>query len=863
MDRMHLRLYRGLLILYPAEFRDEYGREMCLAFADQWREQGSAAGRALVWIHAALGVLAEAPKEHYHVMMQDLRHAIRVMRKDAAVTAAAIAILALGIGSTTAVFSLVNGILVRPLPFPAPDRIVAAGETSAASRLPGAIAFPNYQDIRARTRLLTDIGLYVETTAVLRGEREAENLRMGYVTDGIFNVLRVKPMLGHAITREEDVPNGPKIVLLSHDLWQRRFGSDPNIIGKTLPIGSAQRTVTGVMPASFHFPERAEIWMPLQLSPKESKRTDYWLEGIARLRPGVSAEQASAELASLMKQINSENPITTTGSSATAVPIRDTLAGEYRAKVMILLGAVGFLLLIACANITNLLLVKGSVRTREMAVRAALGASRTRLIRQLVTESILFGLLGGAVGIALAYAAVPAILSMVPVDLPRWMSFSIDPKVLGFAFGLSLLTSLVFGIAPALGASRVELTAALKEGGRAGTAGSRRRFVRNGLVVAEVALSLTLLAGAGLMVRSFLALRTQSLGFQPSNLLTMDLNYPAVRYRGAGGRANFDRLHKELAGIPGVNSIAFSSGVPLSSAWGRSLTVEGYPVLPLKDAPMINHTVAMPGYFRTMGVPIIEGRDFTDSDWDQPRVTIIDQALAKKYWPSESPVGKRIRFGPPESNEPWHTVIGVAGVVRSQNLNGQNRWDVYIPFSNNNAGSSIAIRTSGDPMTLAQSVRARIIGFDRDISVSNLFSEEQVLDHAAWRERFFAVLFTVFSVLALLLAAVGVYGVLAYAVSLRKHEIGIRMALGASGGQVQRMVMRQGLLLTGVGLIIGTAAASGLTRLLTTQLFQVKPNDPVTFVTVIGVLVAVAAVASFVTALRATRVDPAIALREE
>ena len=859
-----VRLYRGLLLLYPAEFRDEYSRELCLALKDRCRDQRSLLAVLLVWIHAALGVLTEAPKEHYHVMLQDLRHTLRVMHKDAAITAAAIVILALGIGSTTAVFTLVNGILVRPLPYPDTDRLVAVDEHERESDSPGNVAFPNYQDLRARTRLLEDLGVFSEGLRTIRGEGDAETVPGAQMSDGVFHVLAVKPILGRVFTREEDVPNGPKVVVIGEELWKRRYAGDPGILGKTVEIGPRRFTVIGVMPGSFHFPERAELWLPLQLSPEQSTRADYFLSAIGRLRPGVSSQQATAELASLMKQINRENPKTDVGNKARAVPIRQSITGQYRPAVITLFAAVGFLLLIACANITNLLLIKASVRTREMAVRTALGASRTRLIRQLITESALFGVAGGLAGIALAYAGVPALLSLIPIELPRWMTFSIDGRVLGFALAVSVLTSLIFGVAPAFGASRVELTGALKEGGRTGTAGARRNLLRNSLVVAEVALSLTLLAGAGLMVRSFLALRHQPLGFTTEKILTLDLAWPGDLYpQGPKARALEANIQHELASLPGATSIAFASGVPLASVWGRSLTVEGFPLLPLKQAPGIFHTIVSPNYFRALGIPLVEGRDFTDADWDNPMVTIVDESLAKRYWPKESALGKRVRYGPPENNEPWHTIVGVAGQVRSENLPGRNRWNVYIPFDAQHLPRSVILRTSQDPMSLAQAVRGRIVALDRNIAVSQIHSLEQVIDRAAWRERFFTVLFTVFSTLALLLAAVGLYGVLSYAVSLRTHEIGIRMALGASARQVQGMVMRQGLMLTSLGLTCGIVAALALTRLLTSQLYHTSPSDPGTFIAVTAILMCISGVAAFIPARRATQVEPVIALREE
>jgi putative ABC transport system permease protein len=865
-----LRLYRGLLFLYPAEFRDEYARELCLALDDRCREHQSAPGLLLVWVHAALGVFFEAPKEHYHMIIQDLRYAIRVMRRDALVTAAAIVVLALGIGSTTLVFSLADGLLVRPLPYPEQDRLVAVEEYHPLeTRAGGAVAFPNYLDIRARTQLLQDLALYSEGRATIRGEGDAERVPSALASDGLFGILQVQPLFGRTFTPEEELKNGPKVVVLGEDLWRRRYGADPDIIGKTLIIGTDPTTVIGVMPSRFHFPENADMWLPLHLSAADPRggatRTDHWLQGIARLKPGVSDEQASDELRSTMEQINAENPVTSYGNIARALPFRAYVASQYRLAVISLLGAVGFLLLIACANVTSLLLVKASSRAREMAVRAALGASRRRLIRQLVSESVLLGLAGGAAGLALTYTGLRPLLSLIPITLPTWMHFEIGGRVLGFALAVSLLTSILFGLVPAFGTSGVDLTEALKEGGRSATTGTRRRFVRNGLVVGEVALSLALLAGAGLMVRSFLALRSQELGFKPENVVTMQLAVPDTRYpQGPPARALLGRVQEEVSSSPGVASVAFATGAPLNSGWGRSLTVEGYPVLALKDAPMIQHTVVSPGYFKTLGITLLDGREFVDSDWDNPRVTIVDQSLARKYWPAESPIGKRIRFGPPEDNEPWHTIVGVVSNVQNQTLSEPGNLSVYLPVSPAFSPSmSLIARADHDPLRVSGGIRARIQQIDPDIAISLVRTEDQIIERASWPQRFFAVLFAVFAALALVLAAVGLYGVLAYAVSLRTHEIGIRMALGATGSQVRQMVMRQGVMLVGIGLAVGTLATYGLTRLLASQLYQVSATDPRTYAGVTTVLVVTALLASYLPARRATRVDPVVALRDE
>lgn len=627
-----------------------------------------------------------------------------------------------------------NGLLLRPLPYPQPDRVVAVEEYSHKDpNEKGTVSFPNYVDFRARMRLLEELGVYDTGEMSILGQGAAERVSGALVSDGVFRALGVAPSLGRAFTREDCLPNGPKVVVISGEFWERRYGRDPNIAGKSLDTANARYTIIGVMPAGFHFPARAEMWFPLQMDPAKSPRTDYFLGAIARLKPGVSVEQASTELQAMLEQIHRENPAANNGWGARATPIRDSVAGSYRRAVITLLVAVGFLLLIACANVSNLLLVKASGRVREMAVRAALGATRTRLIRQLVSESILLGAAGGVLGVLLAYLGIPALLSIIPVELPRWMDFSVDHRVLGFALALSLLTSIGFGIAPALGSSGGDLTSALKEAGRGGTAGVRQKLLRHGLVVAEVALSVTLLVGAGLMIRSFVALRTQSLGYHPENVLSLSIDYPEKRYPdGPPARALIDRLTREVASLPGVTSTAFTTEPPLQSGWTRIFTIEGRPV-PLQDMPFVRHLVVAPGYFQTLGIPLVQGRDFTPADYDAPHILIVAQEFARKHWPHESALGKRVRFGPPKNNEPWHTVVGVAADSKQGHLKGEDTASVYLPYSPDVTPHSLIVRTSGDPLQLVKAIRGRIAATDRDIATSRVFTLEQIRDRVACR----------------------------------------------------------------------------------------------------------------------------------
>lgn len=859
-----LRFYRHLLWLYPSEFRNEYRRELCLAFVDQWRAEPSSLGLIGVWFHSVFGILRQAPKEHYHMILHDLRYAVRVLRKDWSVTAAAIVVLALGIGATTVIFSLANGLLLRPLPYPQADRLVSVEEDSPKDATEvNHINFLNYLDLRARSQLLKDIGVYAAGSVPIRGEGPAELVEVGQMSDGVFPVLGVEPLLGRYFNRADDLPNGPKEILIGEGLWQRRYGRDPGIIGRALGVGDSRWTVIGVMPANFHFPRRAEVWLPLQIDPAKARRTDYGLRGIARLKAGVSISAAHSELESLLEQIHRENPTVNNGWFIRTKPIREEMAGTYRQAVITLLVAVGLLLLISCANVSNLLLIKASTRVREMAVRTALGASRTRLVRQLFSESLILGLAGAALGILLSLIGIPALTSLIPIDLPLWMDFSIDHRVLGFSVGICLLTILTFGVAPAVGSSRVDLSNSLKEGGRASSAGFRQKLLRNGLVIGEVALSVTLLAGAGLMIHSFLALRLQNLGFRPENILTLSIDYPDARYPdGPAARSLVQRLEQEVAAIRGVASAAFTTGIPLDDGWSRLFTIEGHPV-PLQEMTSVNHIVIAPGYFRTLGVPLLQGRDFTDSDYDQPLIVIVSASFAQKYWPGESALGKRIRFGPPANNESWHTVVGVVADYKHGEFRGPDRSNVYLPYQKNIIPSSLLIRTSVDPATIVQAVRSRISTFDKDIAVGQTLTLDQIIDRISWQDRFLTVIMGVFAALALALSAVGLYAIISYTVSLSTHEIGIRMALGASAARVRSMILRQGMLLAGTGLLLGISVAMGLARLLKSQLYQVSPLDPATYIAVPVALLAIATFAAFLPTRRATSVDPVLALRHE
>jgi len=856
-----LRLYRGLLWLYPPEFRDHFEREICRTFADVCRDGGGLAAMLPLY----LGVLIDAPKEHLHMIRQDLVYAFRSLRRDRATAAIAAVVLALGIGSIATVFTLFDGAMLRPLPYPDQGRLVYV-EEFRAGELHGAVAYPNLLDFQQRNRTLQDIALFSSRLATLRGDMEAEHVQTTQATGSLFRVLGVAPVLGRAFNEEDDRSKAAPVVVLGLDLWRRRYGADPNIVGKKIVLGSQPAEVVGVMPAGFHFPDRAELWCPFQGDPRLNKRTDHGMEAVARLRPGATIEQAQADLRGIMDQITREHPAETYRQTVNVFSYRDRDTKALRPALQTLLGAVVFVLLIACANVMNLLLVKASARAREIAVRSALGASRARLVRQLVVESLLLGAAGAVGGCLVAFAAVPGLLSLAPPDsLPAWMNFTPNLTVLAAVTAISVGAAVLAGILPAFAGSRLEIVEVLKEGGRANSTGRARSWLRSSMVVAEVAMSVLLLAGAGLMVKSFLRLQSQQLGYRTDDIVTLETAAPGTRYpNGPAAQELVRNILREFRSAPGVLSAAGATAVPLLDAWQRSLTVEGAPLLSLKDAPLINHVVVTPGYFQTLGIPLLAGRDFTDSDGKTPRVTIVDEDLAKRYWPGESAIGKRVRFGPPEDNEPWHTVVGVVGVARNQSLRQLRRNSVYLPHGEFQFGSiGYLVRIAPGLADPLPALRARLAAVDKSVALSRPLTLRQVLSAAAWQERFLATVFAGFGMLALALAVVGLYGVLSYAVSQRTHEMGIRMALGATAAAVRRMILWQSGQLLAVGLTIGCAGALFLTRLLRAQLFEVQPGDPPTLLAVALLLAAAAMAASYFPARRATRVDPMTALRDE
>jgi putative ABC transport system permease protein len=804
---------------------------------------------------------------------QDLRYAARMLIKNPGFSMIAVVALALGIGANTAIFSVVNAVLLRPLPYKNPDRLVTLWQDHRQQGGPeDEWASPdNFFDWRDKNQAFDHVTALIGWVPTLTGTGEPEDLTGAAVSHDTFAMLGIEPIQGRSFRPEEDQVGAEKVVVLSHRLWSRRFSADPGVIGRSLTLGGESFTVIGVMPATFTLPIIAdvELWRTFRpaLGPVTCGRGCVTVRVMARLKPETTIDGARAEMSALAAGLAEQYPDSNSGVGITIIGLKERVVGETKTALIVLLAAVALVLLIACANVANLLLARASVREKEIAVRAALGAGRLRLIRQLLTESVLLGLIGGVLGLLLAFWMVEFLVRLSPDGTPRVNEIGIDAQVLAFTIAIAVLTGLVFGLVPALQSSKPNLNQTLKEGRGAGEA-TRRRRLRNVLVVAEIALALMLMVGAGLLMKSFYNLIHVDPGFNATNVVTMRVALPRTRYpERHQPAAFFAQLTERVSGLPGVEAAAGISTLPLGGGGTDSdFIIEGRPEAgPGEQQPVAWYSSVTPAYFNAMGVKLIKGRLFTEQDRaDSPRAVIIAETMARRYFPGEEPLGKRIgnRSGPSEIL--WREIVGVVADVKHFGLETSARPTMYLPHGQSPARLMIlTVRASSDPMNLAAAVRREVTSLDSNLAVSNVRTMEQVVGESVAAPRFTLLLLGIFAGLAMILAAVGIYGVISYSVTQRTHEIGLRMALGAGASDVLKMVVGQGALLALIGVAIGLAGAFGVTRLMSTLLFNVSATDPLTFALIATLLVGVALAASFIPARKAAKVDPMAALRCE
>jgi putative ABC transport system permease protein len=810
-------------------------------------------------------------------LLQDLRYGIRVLAKRPGFTIIAVLALALGIGATTAIFSVVNAVLLRPLPYSEPERLALIWTYFGPDLPQNWVSGPEFIDMKERSETFEDFAAMTWPSLSLTGTGDPEQVQCGAVTANLFPLLGVAPAQGRAFTEEEDKPNAERVVILSHGFWQRRFASDPNILGQAVSLDGQNATVVGIMPPGFgvlppdaQSPRNIELWVPMALDLKQLNRGNHGFRVVGRVKSGVTLEQAQAEMSAIAEQLDKE--FYNFGFGINVVPFHGHVVRNIRLALVILLAAVGVVLLIACANVANLLLTRAVAREKEIAVRIALGAGRWRLIRQLLTESVVLAFIGGVLGLLLAFIGLRALIALAPESLPRIDEAGIDSGVLLFTLATSLLTGIIFGLVPAFQASKTDLNESLKEGARGSGGALRGSRSRSTLVIAEVAMALMLLSGAGLLIRSFIRLQDVKPGFNPENLLTVRLRLPQSRYSDAAQLAPFyQQLIERVRALPGVEAIGAISHLPLSGSYmSGTVTVEEALASDPQNASFeADRRIISPDYFRAMGITLLNGRAFTDQDGQgAPPVAIIDESFARRFWPNQDPVGKRVKLGGGQSPNPWMTIVGVVAHVKHYSLNAAGREFIYYPYLQSPARSMyLAVRASGDPTAITSAVRGEVNSIDPAQPVSEVRSMRGLVYTSMAQQRFNMTLFTIFAVVALILASVGVYGVMSYSVTQRTHEIGLRMALGAQQNQILKMIVRQGLTLVllgvGIGLIVTVALTMIFTRYISSMLYEVKSTDLTTFAAVAAVLATVAVIASYIPARKATRVDPMIALRYE
>jgi predicted permease len=808
-------------------------------------------------------------------LTQDVRYSLRTLRKSPGFTAVAALTLALGIGANTAIFSVVNAVLLRPLPYKDEDRLVWLWETRLPE-VPGTNPSPaNFLDWQKQNKVFEQLEAMNVRDFNLIGGANPERIRGMVITHGFLSLLGVRPQIGRDFFPDEDQPGHSNVAILSHELWQRRFGGDPNILKQSILLDDQRFTVIGVMPPSRGFRWRdTDIWMPIAFAAAQAQnRRGDVLNVIGRLKPEVTLEQARSEMSLIADRLANRYPDTNARWNVRVSPLLEEVVSEIRPSLLLLLGAVAFVLLIACANVANLLLARAAVRQKEIAVRTALGASRWRIVRQLLTESLLLSLAGAIIGLTLASWGLKIMMATADIFWPRVMDLSLDVRVLAFTTAITLLTGLSFGLVPALQISKPNLNEMLKDAGRGSTEGGRRRLVRNALVVVEVAISLVLLVGAGLLMRSFISLQKVDPGFDPKNALTVSISLPKRKYPERDRQAAFySRLIERVSALPGVKAVGAASHAPFSDAhwdgnFGSGFRIEGRAGAQEGDWGGASYYSVSPNYFRAMGIPLLRGRLFTEIDTKGAlRVAIINSTMAKRYFPNEDPIGKRIQLAGMLNSDPevYREIVGIVGDVKSDGLGRETPPQTYEPYTQETLPfMTLVARTAGDPTGLNEAIRREVLQLDKEQPIFNSETLDSLIAKSTGDQRFSMMLFGIFAAAAIALATVGLYGVMSYAVAQRTHEVGIRMALGAQRSDVLGLILRQGLRLTLSGVAVGLIAAWAATRLLINLLYGVSATDLPTFAGVSLLLIGVALLACYIPARRATKVDPMAALRSE
>jgi putative ABC transport system permease protein len=810
-------------------------------------------------------------------MFEDLRYSLRVLARSPSFTLVALLGLALGIGANSAIFTAMNAVLLRPLPYKQAEQLVLLWQLNRHNEDHEIKASaPDYLDLKEQNSVFQDIAAFNansglglnlsgadQSGADQNGVSHPARISATSVTGNLFSVLGVTPALGRSFLPDEERPGSAPVCILSHDLWRRRFGSDPKIIGKTVTLNSEVWTVVGVMPAGFRFPQSVDLWVPAMVrSTARTKRAQHYLGVIARLKPGLSLDHAQAELNSLARRMELQYPETNAGLGITLVPLRTQITGNIRPALLVLFGATAFVLLIACTNLANLLLVRATVRQAEMSLRLALGASRTRLVRQLLTESALLGVLGGVLGLILAFAGTRLLLNHSPSNLPRTNEIAVDGRVLAFTLGLSVFTAVIFGMVPALQASKPDLIRTLKVGGSGFAMGHGWQRLRLLLVASEMALALVLLIGASLMIRSSFRLQEVNIGLDPLNVLTMNTTLTVDRYPAPRQIAFYRSVVERIGALPGVTSVGAVDNLPLGGSDVHSFGIEGRSAWDPGNEPSGEFGVVTPQYFNAIGIPLAKGRYFTEGDGDEtPRVAIINDAVASRYWPQEDPLGKKITID--FEREP-REIVGVVGNVRHLGIDQQEPMQVYIPHSQRGgAAMYLVVRATSDPLNLVPSIRAAVEAVDHDQPVYDIQTMEQRLSDSVSPRRFNMLLLGIFAAIALLLAGGGTYGVMSYFVTQQTHDIGIRMAMGADQVKVLTLVVGKGLVILFSALTIGIAVALAFSRVMSGLLFGISTLDLPSILGASLLLTTVGLLACYIPARRASRVDPVVALRCE